>query len=78
MQITETTIHEKDQRIGELDRLIERMEEVWELIAALGGNAQVHWGNVTCSAAQLPAQWHRIAAYILVTVFISVNAPGLP
>ncbi|XP_065589881.1 myocardial zonula adherens protein isoform X3 [Cyrtonyx montezumae] len=27
MQITETTIQEKDQRIGELDRLIERMEE---------------------------------------------------
>lgn len=28
MQITETSIQEKDQRIGELDRLIERMEEV--------------------------------------------------
>ncbi|XP_032050509.1 myocardial zonula adherens protein isoform X1 [Anas platyrhynchos] len=27
MQITETSIQEKDQRIGELDRLIERMEE---------------------------------------------------
>ncbi|POI34495.1 hypothetical protein CIB84_001752, partial [Bambusicola thoracicus] len=27
MQITETSIKEKDQRIGELDRLIERMEE---------------------------------------------------
>lgn len=33
MQITETSIQEKDQRIGELDRLIERMEEVWELVA---------------------------------------------
>jgi len=28
MEITETSIQEKDQRIGELDRLIERMEEV--------------------------------------------------
>uniref|UniRef100_A0A8D2QA94 Myocardial zonula adherens protein n=1 Tax=Zonotrichia albicollis TaxID=44394 RepID=A0A8D2QA94_ZONAL len=27
MQVTETSIQEKDQRIGELDRLIERMEE---------------------------------------------------
>jgi len=28
MQITETSIKEKDQRICEMDRLIERMEEV--------------------------------------------------
>ncbi|GAB0194069.1 myocardial zonula adherens protein [Grus japonensis] len=32
MQITETSIQEKDQRIGELDRLIERMEEVLGLV----------------------------------------------
>lgn len=43
MQITETSIQEKDQRIGELDRLIERMEEVGELTAALTGNAPSAW-----------------------------------
>lgn len=58
MQITETSIQEKDQRIGELDRLIERMEEVGELIDALRGNAQEHGGHFIsyCSAAQFPAQ----------------------
>lgn len=44
MQITETSIKEKDQRIGELDRLIERMEEVWELVI-FKDNAEVPEGN---------------------------------
>ena len=31
MQVAETSLEEKDQRIGELDRLIERMEKVTQL-----------------------------------------------
>lgn len=61
MQITETSIQEKDQRIGELDRLIERMEEVWELvdlIAVFKGNAEAHGGN-----------WIRFLVFFRIVLF---------
>lgn len=61
MQVTETTIQEKDQRIGELDRLIERMEEVGELTAALTGNAPSAWRKfqlLFCCSAPCSVPYH--------------------
>jgi hypothetical protein len=53
MQVAEISLEEKDQRIGELDRLIERMEKVTEMVSNRDGLGSLS-GLVKTETPQYP------------------------